>query len=342
MRRAAHFGLLEIAAFGLRSSPTRRGSASLCRSLAFFGVVRVFRGRSWGVIAFFRSFAAIPLSASRTHNTVSTRYLIAASLSQYGKVAPLVNQEYGSIPGDPAQFRTTRWSAIFVAAESEMPGSQEALTTLCRDYWYPIYAFARRAGNAAPDAQDLTQGFFLSLLKRRVLKQADPARGKFRSFLLASFKHYLLDEADRAHALKRGGDREFVFLDAADAETRYQFEPADQLSPEKIYDAHWAVTLLNRAADRLREECIACGEISRFELLRPFVGVETRALPTYEEVAKTLGISLGAVKTWIHRFRKQYTKMLREEVSRTVSDPNEIDHEIRALCDGLVAAEGRL
>jgi RNA polymerase sigma-70 factor (ECF subfamily) len=254
-----------------------------------------------------------------------------------------VNQEHGSIPHDPAQFRTTRWSAIFVAAESQMPGSQEALTALCRDYWYPIYAFARRAGQAPPDAQDLTQGFFLSLLQRRALKRVDPSRGKFRSFLLASFKNYLSDELDRARAIKRGGDREFVFLDAADAESRYQYEPADQLTPEKIYDARWAITLLTRAVDRLREECIASGETSRFEVLRPFVGAEIgQAPPTYEEVAKTLGISLGAAKTWVHRFRKRYTALLREEVWRTVSDPNEIDDEIRALCDALVSAEGRL
>ena len=254
-----------------------------------------------------------------------------------------MNQEHGSVPNDPAEFRTTRWSAIFVAAESQMPGSQEALTALCRDYWYPLYAFARRAGHAPPDAQDLTQGFFLMLLQRRALKRADPTRGKFRSFLLSSFKHYLYDEADRAHALKRGGDREFVFLDAADAETRYQLEPADELTAEKIYDARWAMILLTRAADRLREEFVASGEESRFEVLRPFVGVESgNAPPTYEEVAKTLGITLGAAKTWVHRFRKRYAALLREEVWRTVSDPSEIDDEIRALCDALVAAEGRL
>ena len=254
-----------------------------------------------------------------------------------------MNQEQGSVPDDPAQFRTTRWSAIFVAAESQMPGSQEALTALCRDYWYPLYAFARRAGHASPDAQDLTQGFFLMLLQRRALKRADPTRGKFRSFLLSSFKHYLYDEADRAHALKRGGDREFVFLDAVDAETRYQLEPADQLTAERIYDARWAMILLTRAVDRLREEFVASGEKSRFEVLRPFVGVESgNAPPTYEEVAKTLGITLGAAKTWVHRFRKRYAALLREEVWRTVSDPSEIDDEIRALCDALVAAEGRL
>jgi RNA polymerase sigma factor (sigma-70 family) len=190
-----------------------------------------------------------------------------------------VNHEHGSVPDDPAQFRTTRWSEIFVAAQSQVPGSQEALTRLCNDYWYPLYAFARRAGHSPPDAQDLTQGFFLSLLQRRALKRANPARGKFRSFLLGSFKHYLYDEADRAQALKRGGGREFVFLDAADAETRYQLEPADELTPEKIYDARWAIILLTRAVDRLREECIASGEEVRFGVLRPLSALSPVTLP---------------------------------------------------------------
>jgi RNA polymerase sigma factor (sigma-70 family) len=224
-----------------------------------------------------------------------------------------------------------------------MPGSQEALTTLCRDYWYPLYAFARRAGHAPPDAQDFTQGFFLALLQRRTLKRADPSRGKFRSFLLGSFKNYLHDEADRAHALKRGGGREFVFLDAADAESRYELEPVDQLTAEKIYDAHWAIILLARAVERLREEHVTSGELARFETLRAFVGAEMGdPPPTYEQVANTLGITLGAAKKSVHRFRKRYTTLLRQEIWRTVADPSDIEGEIRALCEALVATEGRL
>ena len=254
-----------------------------------------------------------------------------------------MNQEHGSIPGDPAQFRTTRWSAILIAAESQMPGSEEALSALCRDYWYPLYAFARRRGYPPHDAQDLTQGFFLSILKRHALKQADPARGKFRSFLLSSFQNFLADESDRARALKRGGDREFLFLDAEEAESRYELEQTDQLTAEKIFDARWAMALLTRAAKRLQEECAIAGETARFEILRPFVGVElNRSPPTYEEVARALGVSVGAAKTTIHRFRKQYASLLRQEVSRTVSDPTEIDDEIRALCEALAVAEGRL
>jgi RNA polymerase sigma factor (sigma-70 family) len=254
-----------------------------------------------------------------------------------------VNKEHGSVPGDPAQFRSTRWSAILIAAETQVPGSEEALSALCRDYWYPLYAFARRRGYPAHDAQDLTQGFFLSILKRHALKQADPARGKFRSFLLSSFQNFLADESDRARALKRGGDCKFLFLDAEEAESRFELEQTDQLTPEKIFDARWAMALLTRAAKRLQEECAIAGESARFEILRPFVGVELgRSPPTYEEVARALGVSVGTAKTTIHRFRKQYTVLLRQEVSRTVSDPMEIDEELRALCGALAVAEGRL
>jgi RNA polymerase sigma factor (sigma-70 family) len=254
-----------------------------------------------------------------------------------------VNQEHGSISGDPAQFRTTRWSVILAAAESQLPGSQAALTELCQHYWYPLYAFARRRGYAPPDAQDLTQGFFLHLLEHRALKRADPLKGKFRSFLLASFRNFLADESDRARSLKRGGNLEFVALDTEDAENRYQLEPADHLTAEKIFDARWAMTLLTRAVERLREQCAARGEISRFEVLSAFVGVGLgKAPPPYEEVAKSLNISVGAAKTTVHRFRKQYAGFLRQEIGRTVSDPAEIDEEIHALCDALVVTEGRL
>ena len=183
----------------------------------------------------------------------------------------------------------------------------------------------------------------MSILKRQALKQADPARGRFRSFLLGSFQNFLADESDRARALKRGGDREFLFLDAEEAESRYELEQTDQLTAEKIFDARWAMALLTRAAKRLQEECAGAGESARFEVLRPFVGVELgRSPPTYEEVAKALGVGVGTAKTTIHRFRKQYVALLRQEVSRTVSDPTEIDEEIRALCEALAVAEGRL
>ena len=254
-----------------------------------------------------------------------------------------MNPEHGTSVGDPARFRTTRWSAILVAAESRVPGSQEALSELCQAYWYPLYAFARRRGHEPPDAQDLTQGFFLHLLERQALKQVHPLKGKFRSFLLASFQNFLLDEASRARCLKRGGNREFVFLDAEDAENRYRFEPADHLTAEKIFDARWALTLLDRAVERLREEYASRGETARFEVLKVFVGVDAgKGAPPYEEIARSLGASPGSAKTLIHRFRKQYAAILRREVGRTVSDPADIEQEIHAICNALVAAEGRL
>jgi RNA polymerase sigma factor (sigma-70 family) len=254
-----------------------------------------------------------------------------------------VGPEHGTNADDPARFNTTRWSAVLIAAQSQLPGSQTALTELCQLYWYPLYAFARRRGHGPPDAQDLTQGFFLHLLEHRALKHVQPVKGKFRSFLLASFQNFILDEVNRARRLKRGGNREFVFLDAEDAESRYRLEPADRLTAEKIYDARWAMALLGHAVDRLRQEYAARDEMSRFDVLHGFIGVgEGKPPPSYEEVAKSLGVSVGAAKTLIHRFRKQYTSILREEISRTVADPADIEQEIHALCEALVAAEGRL
>jgi RNA polymerase sigma factor (sigma-70 family) len=254
-----------------------------------------------------------------------------------------VDPEHASTADDPARFHTTRWSAILVAAQSQLPGSQTALSELCRLYWYPLYAFARRRGKGPSDAQDLTQGFFLHLLEHRALKQVQPLKGKFRSFLLASFQNFILDETSRARCLKRGGNREFVFLDAEDAESRYRLEPVDVLTAEKIYDARWAMTLLGHAVERLRQEYAARDETSRFDVLQIFVGVgEEKTPPSYEKVAKSLGLSVGAAKTLIHRFRKQYAAILREEIGRTVTDPADIEQEIHALCDALVAAEGRI
>ena len=224
-----------------------------------------------------------------------------------------------------------------------MPGGQAALSDLCEHYWYPLYAFARRRGYGPHDAQDLTQGFFLHLLEHSSLQRADPLKGKFRSFLLASFRNFLLNEADRARSLKRGGDREFVCLDAEDAESRYLLEPADHLTAEKIFDARWAMILLTRAVDRLRKEWSVGDEISRFEVLIAFVGIGVSTpLPSYEELAKSLGISPGAAKATVHRFRKQYATLLRQEIGRTVSDPVEIDEEIHSLCEALAIAEGHL
>jgi RNA polymerase sigma factor (sigma-70 family) len=254
-----------------------------------------------------------------------------------------VESDHGPPAEDAASFHTTRWTIVMRAAQSQAPGGEPALAQLCRNYWYPLYMFARRRGHSPDDAQDLTQGFFLHLLEQRALAGVDRLKGKFRSFLLASFQNHLSDQFDRACRLKRGGDKEFVRLDAEEAEERYRLEPAEGLTAEKMFDARWAMTLLGESLNRLRLEYVGQGKASTFEALNVFLDPVNRSTPlSYEEVASRLQVSTGAVKTLIHRLRKRYTALLREEVGRTVSDPAEIDEEIHALCEALIASEGRL
>ena len=232
---------------------------------------------------------------------------------------------------------------MLLSAQSQAPGSQAALAELCRIYWYPIYAFVRRRGYDAEEAQDLTQGFLLHLLDHKALRQVSPVKGKFRSFLAASLQNYLLDEADHARCLKRGGNIEFIPLDTKFAEHRYQLGAPDFSTPDKIFDARWAITLLDETMSRLGHEYAAQGKTSIFETLKSFLDpINSKASLSYEQVASALQVSVGSVKTLIHRLRKQYTRLLREEVGRTVSDPGEVDGEIHALCDALIATEGRL
>jgi RNA polymerase sigma factor (sigma-70 family) len=229
------------------------------------------------------------------------------------------------------------------AAESQAPGGQSALAELCRLYWYPLYIFARRRGHSPDDAQDLTQAFFLHLLEHRALARVDRLKGKFRSFLLASFQNHLSDAAEHARRLKRGGDKEFVHLDTEEAEERYRLEPVESLTAEKIFDARWAMTVLGEALKKLSQEYAVAGRASIFEALKVFLDPNnSTAPPSYDEVANRLKVSSSGVKTLIHRLRKRYTTLLREEVGRTVSDPSEIDEEIHALCEALIASEGRL
>ena len=229
------------------------------------------------------------------------------------------------------------------SAHDQNQTGRAALTTLCQIYWYPLYAFARRRGHSPHDSQDLTQGFFLHLLEHRALSGVDRLKGKFRSFLLACFQNYLSVETHRAHRLKRGGQYQFVSLDLETAENRYRYEPADYLTAEKIFEARWALTLLDHAVTVLRDEYVGRGKEVVFNTLQRYVGIgENTSEASYEEAAKALGIGVGTVKTFIHRLRKRYLAVVRDEVARTVSDPAEIEGEIRALCDALVAAEGRL
>jgi RNA polymerase sigma-70 factor (ECF subfamily) len=244
--------------------------------------------------------------------------------------------------GSAGQFHTTRWTLVLVSAQNEGQAAQVALAELCQIYWYPLYAFARRRGYSPDDSQDLTQGFFLDLLKHQALTRVDRLKGKFRSFLLASFENYLSVQARAAHCLKRGGQQRLIHVDAESAENRYRLEPTDDLSPEKIFDARWANALLEHSMVQLADEYHSKGKESVFEALKDFVGIGNENVGgSYDEAAKALNVGLGTVKTFIYRLRKRYIEIVRQEVARTVSDPAEINSEIHALCDALIAAEGR-
>jgi DNA-directed RNA polymerase specialized sigma24 family protein len=248
-----------------------------------------------------------------------------------------VERDHGPPAEGAPSFHTTRWTIVMRAAQSQAQGGQSALAELCRLYWYPLYIFARRRGYSPDDAQDL------NLLEHRALAGIDRLRGKFRSFLLASFQNHLSDAGDRARRLKRGGDKEFVQLDAEEAEERYRLEPVEFLTAEKIFDARWAMTVLGEALKRLRQEYATAGKTSTFEALKALLDPNNSiAPPSYDEVASRFQVTPVAVKTLIHQLRKRYTALLREEVGRTVSDPAVIDEEIHALCEALIASEGRL
>jgi RNA polymerase sigma factor (sigma-70 family) len=244
---------------------------------------------------------------------------------------------------DVVRFRTTHWSAVLLSAQSQTPGSREALAELCKLYWYPLYAFVRRRGYTAEDAQDLTKGFFLSLFDRKALRQVTPLKGKFRSFLLASLKNYLSGEFDRQHSLKRGGNVRFVPLDFETGEDRYQSEPHEALTAEKIFDARWAMTLLDEALGHLREEYVVHGKSAVMEALEPFLDPGgSRELPSHQQTAEKLHVNPARVKVLIHRLRKRYGELLRAEVARTVTNPEAVDEEVHALCEAVIAAEGRI
>jgi RNA polymerase sigma factor (sigma-70 family) len=232
---------------------------------------------------------------------------------------------------------------VLLAAQSQASGSKEALGELCNLYWYPLYGFVRQCGHSPEDARDLTQGFFLHLLEHKTLTRLDRQKGKFRSFLLASLQKYLSNEARRAYRFKRGGRAEFVCLDLQSAEGRYGLEPIENLTPEKIFDARWAMALLDEARKRLSLEYSAEGRAATFEAVIDFLDpLNSKKLPSYDQVADQLNVSVAAVKTLIHRLRKQYTELLRKEISRTVSDTGDVDAETHELCEALIAAEGRI
>jgi RNA polymerase sigma factor (sigma-70 family) len=256
----------------------------------------------------------------------------------------LENEAGSSTEPDDGQFDKTRWSMVLGAVQSGVPCAQDALAELCGLYWPPLYAFARRRGRSLEDAQDLVQGFFEHLIGGRGLATVERSKGRFRSFLLASFQNFIAAEDRRARAEKRGGRAELIRLDCQDAETRLVFEPEDRLTPETLYDAQWALLLLRRAGERLEQEHAAEGKAKIFRTLKGFVGsdVNRQARVTYEQAAEALGIGVPNVTSLIHRLRQRHTQLVREEVERTVLDPAEVEAELHGLCEALVQAEGRV
>jgi RNA polymerase sigma-70 factor (ECF subfamily) len=237
------------------------------------------------------------------------------------------------------QFATTHWSVVLAAGNAASPGSRRALATLCEAYWFPLYAFARRLGRQPDDARDLTQAFFARLLEKDFLRAADPARGRFRSFLLAAFKHFLAKEHDRAAAQKRGGGKHMFSLDLASAEGRYGLEPASGLTPERAYERRWALTLLDRVMRRLQDESSALGKERLFDRLKVFLTGDSDT-PPYREVADELGMTEGAVKVAVHRLRRRFRELVLEEIAQTVDGPAEVEDELRHLFEALRGETG--
>ncbi len=234
-----------------------------------------------------------------------------------------------------ARFMTTRWSIVLHAGRGEGTGARDALARLCGTYWYPLYAYVRRRGYNAHDAQDLTQEFFARLLAQRTLGRADPARGRFRSFILTALGHFLSDEWDKGRAQKRGGGHDLVPLDFAAAEQRFELEPADGTdAPDRAFDRQWALALLDTVLHRLEEDYARAGRTALFAALKATLVGGRESLP-YAELASQLGSSEGAVKVAVHRLRKRYRELLEEEIDETVASPDEGREELRHLLRAL-------
>ncbi|MGO4884358.1 MAG: RNA polymerase sigma factor [Bryobacteraceae bacterium] len=232
-----------------------------------------------------------------------------------------------TLPG-ASQFPATRWSLVVAAGDPQRKEARSALVFLCENYWYPLYAYLRRRGYPADQAQDLTQDFFMRLLEGRYLDRADPEKGRFRSFLLTSLKFFVADEADRHRAHKRGGGV-LVPLGFSSGEERYQREPAHDETPERIFERRWALSMLDRVVERLRNEFVQHGRPEHFERLKVFLLGQSDA--PYAGLAREMNTSEGALKVAIHRLRKRYRDLFRQEIADTVADPAAVESELRYL-----------
>src|ERR1017187_4544294 len=227
-------------------------------------------------------------------------------------------------------FTTTHWSLVLNARDPSSPLATEALEKLCRTYWYPLYVYVRRQGEDDESAKDLTQGFFVRLLEKNYLAQVQREKGKFRSFLLASLKHFVADERDKARAQKRGGGQVIISLDDTTWEDRYRLEPVEAMDAEKLYERRWALTLLEQARARVREEYVKAGKAEHYDHLKAFESGDQNA-PSYAQVAAELELTESAVKSAVFRMRQRYRELVREEVANTLDNPAEVDAEITYL-----------
>jgi DNA-directed RNA polymerase specialized sigma24 family protein len=234
------------------------------------------------------------------------------------------------VPTEAMGFHTTQWTDVLAAGARDGTETRQALANLCATYWYPLYAFIRRQGSSAHEAEDLTQGFFCRFLERNALASVRPGAGKFRSFLLACLKHYLANERERARARRRGGGCALLPLDTGDGETRYRLEPADHLTPEAIFERRWAFAVLERTMTELRREYSEGHRRRQLEELEGFLP-GGHATGSRAELAAQRGVSVGAIDVAIHRLRQRFGALLRAQVARTVSAEGEVEEEIRHL-----------
>ena len=233
-------------------------------------------------------------------------------------------------PIGTSRFTTTHWSMVLAAGDSSSPKHREALSTLCQQYWFPLYAYLRRRGNDRHQAEDLTQAFFVQMLDKHRLRGIRTKSGKFRSFLLASLKNFVANEIDRVRTQKRGGSHTILSLDFGNAERQYISEPTHQMSPEKLFEKSWALTVLEHTMNELKAEFTKSNKLRLFGHLRIYLTAETDTIP-YHDVAKQLKMTEGAVKMAVYRLRTRYRELLREKVAQTVATQEQIEEEIRYM-----------
>jgi RNA polymerase sigma factor (sigma-70 family) len=238
------------------------------------------------------------------------------------------SSQSATAPGDV--FATTHWTVVLAAGRQHTPQADVALEKLCRIYWFPLYAYVRRCGHSKEDAEDFTQAFFARFLVRNYLEGLSAERGRFRAFLLASLKHFLANEWDKSQRQKRGGHVPHLSLDWQTADTQFQITATAEPTPDKAFDREWAVALLAKVIERLRAECMAAGRGKHFAELKVFLTAGKGTL-SHADAGKALGLEEAAVRVAVHRLRKRYRQLLRDEIAQTLAEPAQVDEEMQTL-----------